>query len=153
MTTISILNSQKDLKVSKKEVKHLFQLLIAYKKIQVDELEVSFITDSAMKKKHQELFDDPSSTDCITCPIDDPYEENLAYCVLGSCFICPKTAIKFASEHKKDPYEELTLYCVHCFLHLIGYDDIDPIMRKKMRAQERSCLAFLKKEGAYLKSS
>ena len=150
MTKISVSDSQKDLKISKNQVKLLFQTLIEFKKLKIDELEVSFITDAKMKKQHQLLFDDPSSTDCITCPIDDPYDQELDYCVLGSCFICPKTAINYAQDKKLDPYEETTLYCVHCFLHLIGYDDIEPSERKKMRSQEKVCMKVLKEKNALL---
>lgn len=147
MTHISVGNFQKDLKISKKTVKALFQSLIDFKNLSVDELEVNFITDKAMRIKHDELFSDPSPTDCITCPIDDPYDSTEGYCVLGSCFICPKTAINYSATEVKDPYEELSLYCVHCFLHLIGYDDIEPSERKKMRSQEKICMEHLKKKG------
>lgn len=149
---ISIINRQKDLPVDPKQVKTLFQNLISYKKLKVDELEVHFVSDRKMKKEHLLLFDDPSSTDCITCPVDDPYALDSDYCVLGSCLICPKTAIEYAKAHNKDVYLELSLYCVHCFLHLIGFDDIDPCERKKMRAQEKRCLAYLTKMNALLKA-
>ncbi len=151
MIKISISNCQKDLKISSKQVKFLFKTLIDFKKIKVNELEVHFITDKKMKLQHQLLFQDPSSTDCITCPIDDPYEEGIDYCVLGSCFICPKTAILYAQKKNLDPYEETSLYCVHCFLHLIGYDDINPSAKRVMRSQEKACMGILKEKNALLK--
>jgi probable rRNA maturation factor len=150
MTKIFVNNSQKNLKISKNQVRKVFEILIEFKNISVDELEVNFITDAAMKKQHQILFQDPSSTDCITCPIDDPYEKDLDYCVLGSCFICPKTAIEHVKKKQLDPYREVTLYCVHCFLHLIGYDDIDPKARAQMRRQEKVCLKALDEKNAIL---
>ena len=151
MTIFNIYNTQKDLKISKQEVKNLFSILIAYKKISVDEIEINFVTDKMMRKKHQEIFEDPTSTDCITCPIDDPFDKENPYCFLGTCYICPKTALEYAKTKNTDPYEELTLYCVHCFLHLLGYDDIDPKERKKMRAQEKICLNILREKNSYLK--
>ncbi|NBO23860.1 MAG: hypothetical protein EBU93_01265, partial [Chlamydiae bacterium] len=69
MTQISIFNQQKDLKIPSKDVKNLFNTLISFKKLSIQELEVHFITDKAMKARHQEIFSDPTSTDCITCPI------------------------------------------------------------------------------------
>jgi probable rRNA maturation factor len=153
MTQISIFNQQKDLKIPSKDVKNLFNTLISFKKLSIQELEVHFITDKAMKARHQEIFSDPTSTDCITCPIDDPYDKTNPYCVLGSCFICPKTAINYAQAHEKDPYLELSLYCVHCFLHLIGYDDIDPKERKKMRNQEKICMNHLIEKKATLNNN
>ena len=151
MTKFNIFNSQKDIKIAKQDVKDLFSVLIDYKKISVDEIEINFVSDKIMKKKHQELFKDPTSTDCITCPIDDPFDKTNSYCFLGSCYICPKTALDYSATKELDPYEELTLYCVHCFLHLLGYDDIDPKERKKMRSQEKKCLSILKQKNAYIK--
>lgn len=150
MTKIFVNNSQKDLKISKTQVKKVFEILIRLKNLTVDELEINFISDSEMKKQHEILFQDPSSTDCITCPIDDPYEEDLDYCVLGSCFICPNTAVEHVKKKQLDPYREVTLYCVHCFLHLIGYDDINPKDRAQMRRQERICLKALDEKNAIL---
>ncbi len=142
MPLFTITNQQKDLKISKKRVRSLFQGLIEFKKLSINEIEVHFITDRAMKKKHLELFSDPSSTDCITIPID-PIDSQDGYCLLGACYICPKTALNYATLHNINPYQELSLYCVHCFLHLIGYDDIEKSDRIKMRKAEKLCLDYL----------
>lgn len=150
MTKIFVNNDQKDLKIVKNQVKKIFLTLIELKKISVDEVEVNFISDDEMKKQHEILFQDPSSTDCITCPIDDPYDDSSNYCVLGSCFICPKTAIEHAHKNNLDPYREVTLYCVHCFLHFIGYDDTEPKARAAMRRQEKICLKALDQKKAIL---
>lgn len=148
---ISVTNSQKDLLIDKQQVKNLFTLLLSYKRLHIDAMEVHFVTDRRMKKEHADLFGDPSSTDCMTCPIDDPYAPDSDYCFLGSCLICPRTALNYASSTGKDPYEELSLYCVHCFLHLIGYEDNAPQPRKNMRSQERVLMRHLRNHQALLK--
>jgi probable rRNA maturation factor len=73
--------------------------------------------------------------------------------VLGEVFVCPKTAIDFSEKHGKDVYEETSLYLVHGILHLLGYDDIDPKDRIKMRKKERYCMSFLKENNLALKNS
>lgn len=148
---ISVKNSQKDLKVKVACIRSIFKSLIQYKKVKVDELSVHLISDALMRKMHLEHFNDPTPTDCITFPIDDPTDQEIDYVVLGECFVCPKTAITYASENKKDPFEELTLYLVHCFLHLLGFDDIASKDRLIMRGEEKKCMDHLRNEDLILK--
>jgi probable rRNA maturation factor len=148
---ISIKNDQRDISFKASSIRDIFEALLIFKKIKVDELSVHFVTDAKMKKLHLTHFNDPSSTDCITFPIDDPKDNTVEYCVLGECFICPKTAATYASLRQASPYEELTLYCVHCFLHLLGYDDTNPSVKKTMRRQEKLCMEYLRKQNLILK--
>lgn len=73
------------------------------------------------------------------------------YCHLGEVFVCPEVAIEYAQQRGLDPYLETTLYLVHGILHLIGYDDISPQERKKMRYQEKRCIHHLKNTDSILK--
>ena len=71
-------------------------------------------------------------------------DDDSPYSVLGEVFVCPATAIAYASENKLDPYEETTLYIVHGLLHLMGYDDIDDRDAVLMRQAERRHMQKLK---------
>lgn len=113
-----------------------------------DEVSIHFVTNRKLCQLHEEFFNDPSPTDCISFPIDDA--GNSEYRVLGEVFVCPKTAIEYAKKNEKDPYVETTLYVVHGLLHLLGYDDIDPKDRALMRKKERECIEHLRKEGLIL---
>jgi probable rRNA maturation factor len=119
--------------------------------IQTDELHFHFVTDKALRQLHATFFNDPSSTDCITFPLD-PVGETLPYHALGEAFICPKTALLYAKQHKIDPYEELYRYIVHCLLHLMGYEDTEPAARSKMKKKEGSCLKKLLQAGLCVKN-
>ena len=41
--------------------------------------------------------------------------------------------------------EELSLYLIHGWLHLIGFNDIEKIDRVRMKQEEKNCLAIIKK--------
>ena len=43
---------------------------------------------------------------------------------------------------------EITLYVVHGWLHLAGYDDRDPGSRRSMRAAESRAMRLLARAGA-----
>ncbi len=113
-------------------------------KISTQELIIHFVTEKKICEIHKKFFNDPTPTDCITFPIDSH--------TLGEVFICPKTAKIYAKEHRIHPQEELHRYIIHCLLHLIGYDDIQPQERAKMRRKENACLKKLT-ESQLLNSS
>jgi probable rRNA maturation factor len=113
-----------------------------------DEVELRFVSNRAMCKLHQEFFDDPSPTDCISFPIDSA--DDIGYRLLGEVVVCPKTAITYADKYQNDPYEEVTLYIIHGLLHLLGYDDLEEKTRKQMRLLEKKCFAVLKKQNLVL---
>lgn len=96
----------------------------------IDEMIFHFVTKKQIGKIHKDFFDDPSPTDCITFPIGR----------VGEAFICPEVAMEYDPKH---PYDEVTLYIVHCLLHLTGYDDIAPKDRRIMRQQEAKWMKVL----------
>ena len=140
---VTIASQQKDLPVShlKASIPLIAESVMALEKAPYKELSIVFVTDSFMRKLHADYFQDPTSTDVITFPFDE---------TSGELYICPKTAIAYATAHHKEPYEELTLYIVHGLLHLLGYDDIDPKHRKVMRKLEKKHMTHLMKKELIL---
>jgi len=103
------------------------------------ELSVAFLTDPALTRLHADFLDDPSRTDVITFPPATPGHEQA-----GEICISVDTARTYAAQHDHAFAEELTLYLVHGYLHLAGYDDHAPLTRKQMRGAERQALAALR---------
>lgn len=120
-------------------------------KISTDEVSFHFVTERKICKLHDEFFDDPSPTDCITFPLDPPRKKAGRAVgqihILGEAFICPKTALTCSKRLGIDPYEELYRYVIHCLLHLIGYTDTGSVERAKMKRKEKSCLKKLVESG------
>lgn len=101
---------------------------------------VHFVDQETISDLHAELFDDPTPTDCITVPYRDPL-------FLGEVFVCPQVAAEYVSSEGGDLEMEITLYVVHGFLHLLGYDDIEPADAEEMRKQEQIHLEELAKNN------
>ncbi len=142
---ITISNSQKDLPLKglSSTIKAIVNEVLTLEKMPFSSLSIVFVGDAFMRKLHDQFFQDPTSTDVITFPLQEGE---------GELYICPETAISYAKKHRKEPYEELTLYLVHGLLHLVGLDDIDPKARKKMRKSEKKHMSNLRKKGLILAS-
>lgn len=145
---ITVINEQDALTICPRQVEQIVQQVLKYENCSCDEVAIHFVNEQIICQLHLQYFDDASLTDCITFPIDE--EEDGCYRLLGEVFICPYTAILYAQKHQKDPYLETTLYLIHGLLHLLGYDDIDPVERKKMRQAERNNMRNLIKLGLKL---
>ncbi len=135
---IHIENRQKALPIKKRLIQRIVHHLSDYLKIEREYLSIYFVTEKKISTIHEQFFQDPTSTDCISFPMQPPY--------LGEIFICPSVAIAYAKTHRIDPFQETILYLIHGILHLIGYDDIDPKDRKIMRKMEKKCINYLYSE-------
>ena len=105
------------------------------------QVDVFFVTEERICTLHEEHFNDPSPTDCMTFPMDPPGPD----CeMLGTVFVCPKTAICYCEDQGTDAYEECTLYIVHGLLHLLGLRDKTESEQKEMRQAETKCMDLLR---------
>nr|MBA2726935.1 rRNA maturation RNase YbeY [Parachlamydiaceae bacterium] len=120
---VSIYNTQKRFPINPDSIKKLARRVILAEGASFDEVSLHFVGKKKICQLHQDFFDDPSFTDCISFPMDN--SECLGYSVLGEVFICPEAASRFINKHGGDLYEEISLYVVHGLLHLLGYDDIE----------------------------
>jgi probable rRNA maturation factor len=103
------------------------------------ELSVVFLTDDALARMHGEFLDDPSVTDVIT------FEGDPAHGVAGEICVSADAAGRQAGA--KDLAAELTLYLVHGWLHLAGYDDLQPAKKRLMRRAEARAMRLLRGQG------
>ena len=106
------------------------------------ELSVAFLTDAALARLHATFLDDPSPTDVLT------FAGTPAFGQAGEICVSADTARAFAAGNRHDLSEELTLYVVHGWLHLVGHDDRQPEQRKRMRTAEARALSLLRASRA-----
>lgn len=104
------------------------------------ELSLVFLTDAALAQLHADFLDDPTTTDVIT------FEGDAAHGSAGEICVSADTAAKYARDHGHDFSTELTLYVVHGWLHLAGYDDLATAKKRVMRRAEAKAMALLKRE-------
>ena len=102
------------------------------------ELSLVFLTDEALARLHADFLGDPTPTDVIT--FQGPSTVGLA----GEVCVSVDTAAAYAKKHRRRFTEELTLYIVHGWLHLAGYDDRVPAKKRAMRRAEARALALLR---------
>ncbi len=100
-----------------------------------EEVALYFVSTKTICELHDQFFQDPSPTDCISFPLGETH--------LGEVFVCPATAVAYAEKKGLDPYREVNLYIIHGLLHLVGYDDRTPQEKRIMRKKEKSCMAIL----------
>lgn len=117
--------------------------------IHCDEVSLHFVTVAEITELHRQYFNDPTPTDCISFPMDDP--EDIGYRVLGDVFVCPEVARQYVKAHGGDVYRETSLYVIHSLLHLMGYDDIDEEDQRQMRDLEHHYLTLITDQDALLK--
>jgi len=116
------------------------------------ELSLVFLTDSALAKIHADFMDDPTATDVITFA-GGPATLGCAALAkeagfAGEICVSVDTARAYARARRRDFSAELTLYLVHGWLHLAGYDDRRPAMKRRMRAAEARAMKLLRKAKA-----
>lgn len=138
---VIITNDQNDLPIDEQKIVKIVESFCQLENIHADEVSITFVSTQMICQMHADYFDDPTTTDCISFPMDDEGEE---YRVLGEIYVCPQTAIDYCREHGGAPFGETVLYVIHGLLHLIGLDDLEDQDIKEMRKREQAHLENLK---------
>lgn len=105
------------------------------------ELSIAFLTDAALARLHGDFLGDPTTTDVIT------FEGRPEFGLAGEICVSADTAARFARDHDRDFSAELTLYVIHGWLHLAGYDDLEPAKKRVMRRAEATAFRLVARSG------
>ena len=143
---IAIANRHPKLRVDRRKVAKAIAILDAHQEdfiagCPAGELSIVFLTDAALAQLHGDFLADSSTTDVIT------FEGDLIAGVAGEICVSVDTALAYAKSHRGDFSSELTLYVVHGWLHLAGYDDLQPAKKRIMRRAEARAMQLLEEEG------
>jgi len=106
------------------------------------ELSVAFMADPELAELHGRYLDDPSPTDVITFEGDPAHES------AGEICVSVDAAARHAGRGAARLSEEVTLYVVHGWLHLAGFDDLEPAAKRAMRRAEARAMRILKGSAA-----
>jgi probable rRNA maturation factor len=106
------------------------------------ELSIAFMGDPELAQLHGRFLGDPSVTDVITFG-GDPASGSA-----GEICVSVDAAVREAGRAAPRLSAEVTLYVVHGWLHLAGYDDLGPVARRSMRRAEARALGLLREAGA-----
>lgn len=147
---IVVYNQQEDLSIDEDSVAPVVRTILEWEGQRTDEVGVYFVNKEEISLLHDQFFQDPSPTDCISFPMDNEEGE---YHILGEVFLCPQVAIEYVNkEATHGPYEEVTLYLIHSMLHLLGYQDGEEEERKKMHNKQEQYLCALLEKKIFLSS-
>ena len=100
-------------------------------------LSVAFLDRASHSRIHGDFLKDFRPTDAITFPAD-PVEG-----MAGEICVSVDQAIEEAANRELEFAQELALYLIHGWLHLVGFDDKEAEDRKIMRREERKVLDFV----------
>ena len=101
------------------------------------ELSIAFVSDAEIARLHADFMDDPSPTDVITFPAQPDMKS------AGEIIVSVDHARSRAAKLGKSFSRELSLYLVHGWLHLAGYNDRNESDRAEMRNAEQKALKIL----------
>ena len=136
---VQIYNPCKALEIDRPAVESLFHFLDEHRchPIPAGELSLAFLQAEAHCQLHADFLNDPSPTDVITFP-GDPDED-----MAGEICVSIDTAHSYAEQQGVDFSKEMTLYLVHGWLHLAGFDDTCEKKREVMKKEEQLCMTSL----------
>lgn len=114
------------------------------------ELSLVFLTDAALARVHADFLADPSITDVITFAADPAFGAAGEICVSVDAALRQRRAPRTTSSSERHSTfsTELTLYVVHGWLHLAGYDDLQPAKKRRMRRAEARAMSLLRAHEA-----
>ena len=119
------------------------QLFLIYDHNPKGVLSIAFLNKAEHSKIHGDFLQDYRPTDVITFPADLENE------MVGEICVSVDQAIEEAQSRNLVFDKELSLYLIHGWLHLVGFDDRNDTDRKIMRREEANALTIIEKDGLW----
>ncbi len=116
------------------DVLHDFSMKLVKDELKLERasLGIALLGVNRMAKANQQFLNHTGATDVITFAYPAEGEDQLS----GELLICPAVAVEQAQEFGTSPASELVRYVVHGVLHLSGFDDLSPALRRLMKKEE-----------------
>ncbi|NBR04719.1 MAG: rRNA maturation RNase YbeY [Planctomycetes bacterium] len=121
-----------------KKIIELAKVILLKEGIKKALISVALLDDKDIHAANKKFLDHDEPTDVITFPLDQAKNK-----LTGEILIGVGVARRHAKNARLLLEHELTLYLIHGLLHLCGFDDLNPVARKKMRKRERFHLSRL----------
>jgi len=135
LRTITIFSEVPSLRVDKRGLRMLIAALDAhYQPANRGALSIAFVAHERLAQMHAEFCGDATPTDIITFPAGPANAPEAGE--FGELCISPQAAVEYAKKHGGKAEDELRRYVVHGYLHLLGFDDLKPALKRKMRREE-----------------
>lgn len=154
---IAIASRQRTKKINSRLLKQIVTALLAELKIEGAELGIHLVGAREMARVNWQFLQHEGSTDVITFDHLDAERARLRFAstrqgvqsaesqLHGELFVCVDDAVAQAKEFKTTWQSEVVRYIVHGVLHLLGHDDLQPDLRRKMKREEDRLVRQLEK--------
>jgi rRNA maturation RNase YbeY len=144
---VVILNRQRIKKINTRLLRRMLLAVLDELKVTDSELGITLVNAPEMARINWDFLQHTGSTDVITFDHSDPDapQPKGALTVNGELFICVEDAISQAREFGTRWESEVVRYAVHGVLHLLGYDDLKPALRRAMKREENRLVRWLEK--------
>lgn len=140
---IEINNQFRGLKDPEERTKAICSILAVSKfKLNPGTLSIVFVDNDSIKKIHESFLGDPSSTDVITFPKNSNFDS------AGEICISIDEAIENSKSFGTTVSHEITLYLIHGWLHLFGFNDKNETEIKAMRKAEEEAINLVNKANS-----
>ena len=117
------------------------------------EMGLFITTQEKIKELNRDYLKKDTPTDVISFYMISPEPSDMPFVAppdglvhLGEVIISYPQAMIQAAEQGHSTARELTILIIHGILHLLGYEDEKPALKKKMAAKEKEILQILEKE-------
>lgn len=144
-----IANRQRVKKINTRLLKQIVGELFAELKITEAELGINLVAAREMTLVNETFLQHTGSTDVITFDHAEKKPTKLRHSVHGELFVCVNVALMQAKEFQTSWQSEVVRYIVHGVLHLLGYDDLKPNLRRKMKREENRLVQLLAKKFSF----
>ena len=152
MKQISLRNRQTRQKVDLRLMRKITRFVLeTYSQYDNYELGFHIVGAKEMAMVNETFLQHTGSTDVITFDYSEentPDRDNGSNGLYGEIFICIDDAMTQAKEFETSWQSELVRYVIHGILHLEGFDDLKPALRKKMKAEENKRVKEVSEEFA-----
>ncbi len=139
---INILNPELAPELDMQAVQTLVDAALQEDGLDKQQVNILLVDSHESAELHRIHFDDPNETDVMSFP--DSSEDPETGCThLGDLAVCVDVAKTIAAQRQARYTDEVLLYIIHGLLHLLGYDDIDPVDRQEMWDLQRKYLALI----------
>jgi len=145
---ISIVNSQKKVRLNLERIKNTALAALSFLDEKDAELSVYVVDDVEIKNLNYRYLGKDRATDVLAFSMREGQKLKGGEGILGDVVISAETAVSQARRYAKDTIDEIELYLIHGILHLVGYDDGSPKAKKRMfDVQDKILKLVLDKRG------
>lgn len=142
MNSINYFNQTEEVVSDLDTIKKVIDFAIKYENLDDVEFNIIFVDNEQIHEINREYRNIDRPTDVITFALEDnkDFPSLGTHRILGDIYISLERAKEQSVEYNHSYLRELSFLAVHGFLHLLGYDHMDPEDEKVMFGKQEEIL-------------